>query len=210
MTTGDEAVIATRLAYEADAASWASRDHNFQQRAEQQARLVKLVRQGGRVLDLGCGPGLDSGGLAGQGLDVIGLDITSVMLRIAAEKRPGTVVQGDARRLPFARASFDGVWASASLLHLPKSQVSLALGEVRRILRERGGFYTGMKAGEADELMVTRPQVVRHGRHFSHYRPAEWSDLLIEAGFRVVEQLVDNEEAVAPDTPWIVTLAVAV
>jgi ubiquinone/menaquinone biosynthesis C-methylase UbiE len=210
MTSSDDPVLTTKAAYEGHAAAWAERDHNYEQRSRNQEQFLTLLPSGGRVLDLGCGPGIDSTGLAARGLHVTGLDITRAMLKIAAEQVSGRLVQGDARRLPFQDAAFEGVWASASLLHLPKAQVGEALRELRRVMRPGGAFYSGMKKGSADELMVSRPEVVRDARHFSHYQPEEWSRLLANAGFGVKLQSVENQEATPPDTPWIITYAIAV
>jgi SAM-dependent methyltransferase len=204
----DDAVILTRRAYEGStAAAWGDRwadksflDHRF-------SRFRELLRAGARVLDLGCGPGLDARELEARGLRVTGLDLTRAMIDVA-QRRSGirNLAQGDSRRLPFARASFDGVWASASLLHLPKRQVDGALAEVRRVLVPSGIFYSAMKAGDHDGVMQPVPgHPVTSKRYFAHYRPSEWTTRLTDSGFEIVEQAVENQEAVLPDTPWIVT-----
>ncbi len=204
----DEAVLATRAAYESDAVAWANRNHRFDLRALRQRRLAEMTGGGGTVLDLGCGPGLDAPGLRELGLTVVGLDITHAMLAIAAPKLGGRALIGDSRRLPFAADAFEGVWASASLLHLPKDQVAMALAEVRRVLKPGGAFYSGMKGGDHDgfvEPWAGHPVKVR--RHFSHYQPDEWTAYLAKTGFAVEEQAVENAGAVLPDTPWIITYA---
>jgi SAM-dependent methyltransferase len=65
------------------------------------------LRPGMRVIDVGCGPGRHAHALGRLGLEVVGLDIAPAFLTAAATGGPGTWVRADARRLPFARRSFD-------------------------------------------------------------------------------------------------------
>ena len=66
------------------------------------------------------------------------------------------MVVADMRAIPFADASFDGVWASASLLHLPRSELAVALREINRILRSDGLLFASVKTGTHD--IVWPPQ----------------------------------------------------
>lgn len=205
----DRAVLATNAAYEVDAVAWSSRGLDRSYGGRRLDRFRELLAPGARVLDLGCGPGLDSVGLIERGLAVVGLDLTRAMLNVA-RMREGLrcLVQGDSRSLPLADASFAGVWASASLLHLPKSQVSEALGEVVRVLGAGGVFYSAMKEGDKDEFDAPAAgATVKSPRFFAHYRTSEWTALLEAAGFRILNQEIDADRRRAfPD--WIVTLAV--
>lgn len=78
---------------------------------------------GGRVLDLGCGPGVDTTILVEDGFDVVGFDITRPFLDAARDRLADVTgeqtgqsafVRGDMRTLPFESDSFDGIWASGS------------------------------------------------------------------------------------------------
>ncbi len=214
MKGDDEAVIATRSAYEAGAAAWANRglDRSYASaRLASFAEAIRAAEPRGLVLDLGCGPGFDSHDLARLGFSVVAFDVTLAMLKIAAEGGLlAGLTQGDSRRLPFRDASFAGVWASASLLHLPKPQVGKALANVARVLTAGGIFYSGMKEGDQDEFDSPAPGGrLGSPRHFAHYRTGEWTGLLEAAGFVVREQDIDHDPR--PGYPdWIVTLAVRV
>lgn len=208
-TLDHRAVLATKAAYELDAVAWSSRGLDRSYGAPRLDRFRELLPAGARVLDIGCGPGFDSLGLSERGLAVLGLDLTRAMLDVA-RMRQGVraLVQGDSRSLPFAIGSFAGVWASASLLHLPKSQVSEALREVARVLGDGGVFYSAMKEGDRDEFDTPAAgAAVTSPRFFAHYRTAEWTARLEAAGFKVFNQEIDADRRRAfPD--WIVTLAV--
>ena len=93
------------------------------------------LADGGRIADLGCGPGHVSAFLAGLGADVIGVDLSARMLDIARERVPDAeFVPGDLRDLPLPDASPAGAVAFYSLIHLaPATSPS-------RSARSRGSF----------------------------------------------------------------------
>jgi SAM-dependent methyltransferase len=94
---------------------------------------------GDRVLDLGCGPGVDLRALAGavrpDGL-AVGLDRSPAMAAASAATGAGAVVIGDGQALPFGSASFAGAWARAVLIHTPAPEVAVA--ELARVVRPGG------------------------------------------------------------------------
>lgn len=95
---------------------------------------------GRRILDLGCGHGMAAIVLARRGADVTALDLsTGYLQEAAARARANGVniawVAADGERLPFADASFDGIWGNAVLHHL---DLELAGRELRRVLRPGG------------------------------------------------------------------------
>ena len=100
------------------------------------AMSVELAA-GGRMGDLGCGPGHVSAFLAGHGADVIGVDLSARMVEIARERVPeAEFVQGDLRDLPLPDASLSGAVALYSLIHLAPGHVIVAFhrgDEVRHL-----------------------------------------------------------------------------
>lgn len=93
------------------------------------------------VLDVGCGQGIDLMRFAQAGATVTGLDLTPrhvelARLHLDALDLAGTVVEGDAERLPFPDASFDRVTSNGVLHHTP--DFAAALREIRRVLRPGG------------------------------------------------------------------------
>src|SRR3954469_19956443 len=114
----DTHVIATRDAYERYAEPYAHHRSDRSAIRPHIERFVSLLPGGASVLDVGCGPGVDTGSLALRGVKTVGLDIAGAMLAMASPHTGGRVVQADQRFLPFSDATFDGVWADACLLHL--------------------------------------------------------------------------------------------
>lgn len=92
---------------------------------------------GERVLDLGCGVGVATRMLHERGCRALGLDLAAPRLVLARRTTPGlAMVAGDARRLPFADASLDGVLAECAFSLIGYTSATLA--ECRRVLRPGG------------------------------------------------------------------------
>ncbi|MGI8938161.1 MAG: methyltransferase domain-containing protein [Iamia sp.] len=91
--------------------------------------------EGRRVLDLGCGHGYDTLAMRAAGAEVVPLDMDAAKLVATGSPLPDSV-QGDATRLPFPDASFDGVYSSNLLEHTPDT--GPVLTELERVLRPGG------------------------------------------------------------------------
>jgi len=90
-----------------------------------------------RVLDVGCGQGIDVMRYATAGADVTGIDLTPrhvelARLHLVAMGLDVTIVHGDAEAMPFADMSFDRVSSNGVLHHTP--DMPAALREIRRVL----------------------------------------------------------------------------
>jgi SAM-dependent methyltransferase len=117
------------------------------------------VRQGERVLDLGCGTGNAAVAAARAGAAVTALDPAPRLLdvareRLAAEGADAEVVLGDAQNLPFADDSFDIVLSVFALIFVPDPERGIA--ETLRVLRPGGRAFvaTWVPAGALDAMLV--------------------------------------------------------
>lgn len=137
----------------------------------------------GRLLDLGCGPGRDAAYFTGQSYTVVGLDCSLAQLKLAhLQTAAADFLLGDMRTLPFAPAQFDGVWANASLLHLPREDGPGVLAEVRRVIKPGGWLMVSVKRGTG-AAWVKAPDYGGEQRYFTYYQPDEIAALLEAAGF---------------------------
>lgn len=128
-------------------------------------RFAELIPAGGQVLELGCGGGQDSEALLALGLDVSPTD-GSPELAAQAAKRLGRPVSVLLFEYLAAESAYDGVWANACLLHVPRPALPAILANIHRALRPGGAFYASFKAGEAEGRD-------RFGR-FYNYPDAGW------------------------------------
>ena len=147
---------AHRLAHYADPPAWydahgdefASRTQDLDV-SQLVNRFTALVKPGGRVLDLGCGSGRDTLAMIRLGFDVTPVDASERMCRIATRRTGRAARVERAQDMGYFRY-FDGIWAMASLLHVPKQQLPLVLWRVHRALREGGAFFCCLKHGEGE------------------------------------------------------------
>ncbi|USQ93763.1 class I SAM-dependent methyltransferase [Caulobacter sp. RL271] len=145
--------------------------------------FLDLLQPGARVLELGCGDGRDSEAMLVRGFDVDPTDGCEAMAR-QAERRLGrsvSVMRFDELK---AMNAYDGVWANASLLHVPRSALPGVLSRVFRALRPGGFHVASYKTGDAEGRDGL-------GRYFNYlstdaleaaYRgSADWRTLAVEA-----------------------------
>jgi ubiquinone/menaquinone biosynthesis C-methylase UbiE len=129
------------------------------------------LRPGGRVLDVGCGPGTDLGRLAdavGPDGAVIGLDRDPAMLaeagRRLADRANVSLRAGEAEDLPLADASVDRARTDRVMQHVGDPE--RVLSEVRRVLRPGG--ILGMAEPDWDTLTVA-DEDVQTSREFARF-----------------------------------------
>jgi SAM-dependent methyltransferase len=143
MTSGHDA--ATLAFYAKEASAYALRSDSLGP-SKSLTRLMAALPKGAAVLDLGCGTGRDTQSMIEAGFDVTAIDGSPEMAR-EAEKRTGRAV----RALLFEDLDyverFDGVWANASLLHVPRSGFTHVLSLIRRALKPDGMLFASFKSG---------------------------------------------------------------
>jgi SAM-dependent methyltransferase len=157
------------------------------------AALLRSLPPGSRVLDLGCGPGLDLRHVASRDFRGVGLDRSLRFLSHAKKKNPDLLlVAGDIRRPPFAGDRFEAVWAAASLIHLSKSDVRKALRELRDLIRPGGRLAATLVHGTASGF---RRRGWLPGRYFSRWTKEELRRAVRRAGWTVesLEVAVNRE-----------------
>ena len=133
------------------------------------ARLVnfmKLLPAGGEVLELGCGAGNHSAEMLAAGFDVRSTDGSPEMAEVAA-RRLGKPVETMLFDQLDAREAYDGVWASACLLHAPRDELPGILERIHRALKADGLFYASFKSGDHDG----RDSL---GRYYNYARANGW------------------------------------
>ncbi|MEK9209421.1 MAG: methyltransferase domain-containing protein [Patescibacteria group bacterium] len=163
----------------------------------------KLVR-GNKILDIACGAGRDATMFLKNNFDYMGIDASEKMLKIASKRVPkGKFKLMDFFKLDFLDNTFDGFWAAASFLHLPKKNIREALIEARRVLRPGGiGFITLKKKRRIDEGWIKEDKFGGIARYFAFYNQGEFARILKESGFNVIKSRIFLEND-AKQTKWL-------
>jgi ubiquinone/menaquinone biosynthesis C-methylase UbiE len=196
----------TRESYERIAPTYAQISANMSEvllaSAQKFLGLLESFGPNAQILDVGCGPGRDMAWFESHNINVTGVDYTQAMLEIARTQVRGSLVQTDMRKMPFGATSVDGIWCSASLLHLPKTDSPAALLEFKRVLKPNGVLFLAVQEGEGEHL-ETREVYGENQRFFARYTTSEMTRMLEVAGF----DLLENHEHESRDRVWIRFLA---
>ncbi len=163
--------------------------------------FMALVPAGGRVIDLGCGAGRELSRLVAADFQCVGFDLSPELAAIAHRRSGAETIVADMRDLDIAPACADGVVAIASLLHLPREDLTRQLKAIASWLKPGGIFLATMKLGsgvDADE----------EGRWFTLVEPGSWWSALAKAGF---ERVAESQSAAQVDVSssshnWMATL----
>jgi demethylmenaquinone methyltransferase/2-methoxy-6-polyprenyl-1,4-benzoquinol methylase len=116
--------------------------------------LIELsgARHGTRALDLACGTGDITFGLADRGARTTGLDITLRMLQLArAKSTRAAFLAGDMTSLPFPDRSFDLVTTGYGIRNVPR--IEPAIAEIHRVLRP-GGLLLSLDFDRPDHPLL--------------------------------------------------------
>jgi SAM-dependent methyltransferase len=111
--------------------------------------FLALLPPGGSILELGCGAGNHSAVMLERGFQVRATDGSPEMAEIAS-RRLGHPVEAMLFHELNEQGAYDGVWASACLLHVPRQELAGILGRIRRALKPSGVLYASFKIGEGD------------------------------------------------------------
>ncbi|MEB3042429.1 class I SAM-dependent methyltransferase [Rhizobium mulingense] len=161
----------TSTFYDENAEAYASRARSLPKQ-QLDAFLARLA-PGAAILELGCGGGQDSAYMLSQGFDVTPTDGSPELAR-QAEMLIGRPVRVMLFQQLDAENAYGGVWAHASLLHVPRSELADVFARIHNALRTDGILHASFKAGEAEGHDG-------FGRYYN-YPSADWLSALLSAG----------------------------
>jgi len=145
------------------------------------------VPDGELRLDIGCGAGRY---LPHLGQPALAVDASVVMLEACRSHVPDALyVQADLEHLPFGRHTVSGAWTWMSHLHVPKTRLPLALGDLHRVLRVGSPLAMQMLHGDYEGDALPGDDV--GGRFFAGWTPERLTDMVTGAGFEVAAGSVE-------------------
>ena len=111
--------------------------------------FLKLVPEGGKILDLGCGSGRDSMNFMKLGYEVTAVDGSKELAKKASVLLGKEVIASTFEELEL-KEKFHGIWACASLLHIKREDLKTVLNNLYNNLEDNGVFYMSFKYGEKE------------------------------------------------------------
>lgn len=167
--------------YDRNAEKWAGdRPDRGSFWADETEKFHKLLPKG-RILEIGSGSGHDTQNLIALGYDYVGTDASEELLKIAGKRNPGAkFYKKTVQELDDSLGKFDGFWAVAVLLHIPKKEINSALQSIKDRLNSGGIGFITLKEGEGEAADET-------GRLFAYYQSDEFSKILDKNGFDILE-----------------------
>jgi SAM-dependent methyltransferase len=183
-------------------AFWAgTRDHDVTQNYD--ALLTALgPRAPLRILDFGCGPGRDLVALSTLGHTVTGLDGTPAFVRMARQNSGSVVLEQSFFALDLGEAAFDGVFANASLFHVPRALLPRVLGQLFHSLVPGGVLFC------SNPRSFDRDWEGWQGERYGSYLTIDgWASAITAAGFTIERHFLRPPHKPPAEQPWLAIVA---
>jgi SAM-dependent methyltransferase len=152
-----------------------------------------------RLLDLGCGPGRDVLYFHSLGHEAVGLDACLPFVEMARAASGCEVLHQSFLELDLPPSHFDGVFANASLFHVPTQELGRVLGQLRDTLVPGGVLFCSNPRGQDTEGL--------HGDRYCVYHSLEsWRAYVTGAGFVELGHYYRPEGKPRAEQPWLATV----
>jgi SAM-dependent methyltransferase len=186
--------------YEANAADFwdGTKDHDVSQN---RAALLDAIEGASpfAILDFGCGPGRDLAYFRALGHEAVGLEGCRAFAEMARRFAGCEVLEQDFLALSLPAGRFHGVFANASLFHVPSAELPRVLRELRAALRPRGVLFSSNPRGDGREGW--------HGQRYGCYWDLEsWRARVTEAGFEELAHYYRPPGRPRAEQPWLATV----
>ena len=147
--------------------------------------FAKLLPKNAKVLDAGCGTGIPyTKFLLDLGYNVIGVDFSKEMLRVARENIPnGKFIEKNITKLDFSDDSFDGLISISVIIHIPREKHRPLFEQFHRILKQNGVILVTMACSEWEAI----GEFCSEKMFWSHYEPAKSLQIIKASGFKIIK-----------------------
>jgi SAM-dependent methyltransferase len=175
-----------------------TRDHDVSQNIDALLSRIEGVPPF-TILDFGCGPGRDLKTFRSLGHVAIGLEGAPSFVDMARAWSGCEVWQQDFLALALPAAHFDGIFANASLFHVPMADLPRVLGELRVALKPRGVLFASNPRGDNEEGW-------NRGRYGAYHDLETWSRFVRDAGFELIDHYYRPAGLPCEQQPWLATV----
>jgi SAM-dependent methyltransferase len=175
-----------------------TRDHDVSQNIDALLQAIEGAPPF-TILDLGCGPGRDLKTFAGFGHVAIGLEGAARLAEMARAHSGCKVWQQDLLKLDLPAQFFDGVFANATLFHVPGQELPRVLRELHATLKPRGVLFTSNPRGDNDEGW-------NRGRYGAYHDLDAWRRYLSAAGLAELAHYYRPAGRPRNQQPWLASV----
>jgi SAM-dependent methyltransferase len=175
-----------------------TRDHDVTQNIEAVLRHIRGAPPL-RILDLGCGPGRDLAAFRALGHEPIGLEGSPPLAAMARRHSGCDVWEQDFLALKLPSGHFDGIFANASLFHVPRQELPRVLSELRAALKPDGVLFASNPRGNNAEGWVG-------GRYGAYHDIDSWRGFLRAAAFAELEHYYRPPGLPLERRPWLASV----
>ena len=175
-----------------------TRDHDVQQNID---ALLRHIRSAPPlyILDFGCGPGRDLAAFRALGHEPIGLEGSPRLAAMAREHSGCEVWEQDFLALKLPAGRFDGIFANASLFHVPSQELPRVLSELHTALKPDGVLFTSNPRGGNEEGW-------NRGRYGAYHDLESWRAFLERAAFSELEHYYRPPGLPLEQQPWLASV----
>lgn len=146
--------------------------------------FIEKLPQNAVILDAGCGSGRDSLYFKNLGHLIVAMDASQEMCQFAGEYIGQSVLLCRFQDMHF-KVLFDGIWACASLIHVPSSEMVSVLQRFNWYLNDDGVMYASFKYGDFEGE--------REGRYYLDLTEESATKFFTEAGFNIEKMWITND-----------------
>ncbi len=151
------------------------------------------------ILDFGCGPGRDLKAFAERGHRAVGLEGAARFAEMARQYSDSEVWHQDFLKLDLPPETFDGVFANASLFHVPTQELPRVLMQLRATLKTRGVLFASNPRGDNTEGW-------NRGRYGAYHDLENWRGFMIAAGFNEIAHYYRPPGLPLEQQPWLASI----
>ena len=175
-----------------------TKDHDVRQNIEALLRHMEGAPPF-TILDLGCGPGRDLKTFAAMGHVAVGVEGAARLAEMARGYSGCEVWEQDFLALDLPAGRFDGIFANASLFHVPRSELPRVLRELHAALKPRGVLFSSNPRGNNEEGW--------NGNRYGAWHDLEaWRGFMQAAGFVELEHYYRPPGLPREQQPWLASV----
>ena len=189
--------------YQATAQSFREGTWNHDVSQNRNALVAAMPRNPGKILDLGCGPGRDLVAFKGQCHTVIGLVATPAFVQKAQQASGCEVWQQSFLSLGLPPETFDGIFANAALIHVPRADMVRVLKDLWRSLVPDGAIMMSMVRGDGEGYSVRATGY----RYVAGWEYETLAPCVEQAGFEILHHYYRPPGLPCQQQSWLVIVA---